>query len=493
MADQPLSLPQDPQYYGVTPQYYQAAPRRFWPIATYILLAANFLYFGVEILAGGFNDLQVLLNLGAAYGPDFRRGEYWRLVMPIFLHGGWSHILGNSYALFMLGPILERVYGYGRYVTIYIAAGVGGAFLSMTVSRQVSVGASGAIFGIAGAMLVTGFVHRDAVPPRWGRAFGLGIIPFIVLVLITGFSSHGVDNWGHVGGLATGALLAFVIPPPRHELPLPYGEIAEPPSQAILALPLAVVIFSLAATAHHYQTIQTMDRLLKEGEQFESAHQYDRELRSFQQALSLAPHEELPHEEMGGYYLRQRHYDQAVQEFQEAVRLTEGDDHARLELGLAYQLKGDPQKAQQIFEAVLGKNPQNPDGRRLFAANQMLLADLYAQQKLYPDAIKAYQQTLRLAPNLAVAHNNLAWLYATCDDQKYRDPKAALHHAQVAVDLTDWKEGGFIDTLAEAQYANGNYQEAVEIQGKALALEPDNKELQEHMARYRKAVGMIRT
>ena len=481
MADQPIPLPAGPQYYGV-------APRRFWPVATFILLALNFLFFALEIFAGGADNLQVLLNLGAAYGPYMRRGEYWRLVMPMFLHGGWLHILGNSYCLYILGPILERVYGYGRYLTIYVAAGMGGAFLSMEVSRNVSVGASGAIFGIAGAMLVTGYVHRDVIPPRWGRAFGRGMIPFIVLNLALGFSMHGIDNWGHLGGLASGALLAFVIPPPRHDLP--YGEIAEPPSQAMVALPLAVVILAMAATANHYRTIQAMDRLLAEGEQFESAQQYDREFRSFQQALSLAPREEQPHEEMGSYYLTQKKYDQAIQEFQEAIRLTEGDDHPRLELGLAYQLKGDPQKAQQIFEEVLGKTPKTAEGKKLLAANHVLLADLDAKQKLYGDAINNYQQALRLEPDFAEAHNNLAWLYATCDDQKFRDPKAALDHAQRAVDLTQWKEGESIDTLAEAYFVNGDYQQAVEVQKKALALEPDNTELQEHMARYRKAAGM---
>jgi membrane associated rhomboid family serine protease/tetratricopeptide (TPR) repeat protein len=481
MADQPTPLPAGSQYYG-------AAQRRYWPVATLVLLAVNFLFFGLEIFAGGADNTQVLLNLGAAYGPYMRRGEYWRLVMPMFLHGGWLHILGNSYCLYILGPILERVYGYGRYLTIYVAAGMGGAFLSMEVSRNVSVGASGAIFGIAGAMLVTGYVHRDVIPPRWGRAFGRGMIPFIVLNLALGLSMHGIDNWGHVGGLAIGALLAFVIPPPRHDLP--YGEIAEPPSQAIVALPLAVVILSIAATANHYRTIQSMDRLLAEGEQFESAQQYDLEFRSFQQALSLAPREEQPHEEMGTYYLTQKKYDQAIQEFQEASRLTEGDDHSRLELGLAYQLKGDPQKAQQIFEAVLGKNPKTAEGQKLLVANQVQLADLDAQQKLYGDAINNYQQALRLAPDLAEAHNNLAWLYATCDDPKYRDPKAALDHAQRAVILTQWKEGEFIDTLAEAYFANGDYQQAVETQKKALALEPHNTELQVHMVRYRKAAGM---
>ncbi len=481
MADQPLPLPPRPQYYEV-------APRRYWPVATIVLLAVNFLFFGLEIYAGGSDNTQVLLNFGASYGPYLRRGEYWRLVMPMFLHGGWLHILGNSYCLYILGPILERVYGYGRYLTIYVAAGMGGAFLSMAVSKNVSVGASGAIFGIAGAMLVTGYVHRDVIPARWGRAFGRGIIPFIVLVLVSGLFEHHVDNWGHLGGLATGVLLAFVIPPPRHDSP--YGEVAEPPSQAIVALPLAVVILAMAATANHYRTIQAMDRLLAEGEQFESAHQYDRELRSFQQALRLAPHEEQPHEEMGTYYLTQKHYDQAIQEFQEAIRLSGGDDHPRLELGLAYQLKGDPQKAQQIFEDVLGKNPPTAEGQKLLAANQMMLADLYAKQKLYADAIKNYQEALRLVPDFAEAHNNLAWLYATCDDPKYRDPKAALEHAQQAVKLTNWKEGESIDTLAEAYFVNGDYRQAVEVQKKALALEPDNRELQEHMERYRKAAGM---
>ena len=213
------------------PQYYDVAPRRYWPVVTLVLLALNFLFFGLEIYAGGSDKLQVLLNLGAAYGPYMRRGEYWRLVMPMFLHGGWLHILGNSYVLYILGPILERVYGDGRFATIYVASGIGGALLSMEVSKNVSVGASGAIFGIAGAMLVTGYAHRDVVPSRWGRSFGKGMIPFILLNLAFGLSVHGIDNWGHLGGLTTGALLALVIPPPRHDSP--YGEILEPPSQCL--------------------------------------------------------------------------------------------------------------------------------------------------------------------------------------------------------------------------------------------------------------------
>jgi membrane associated rhomboid family serine protease/Tfp pilus assembly protein PilF len=480
MADHPISLPPGPQLYEV-------APRRYWPVATIILFVLNFGFFGLELYAGGTDNTQVLLNLGASFGPYLHRGEYWRLVMPMFLHGGWVHILGNSYALFILGPILERVYGSGRYATIYVAAGMGGALLSMLASTNISVGASGAIFGIAGAMVVTGYVHRDVIPRRWGRAFGRGIIPFIVLNLAFGLSVHGVDNWGHLGGLTTGALLALVSPPPRQEFS--YGDIAEPPSPAWVYFPVGVVVLAMVATANHYRTIQAVDRLLAEGERFESAQQYDRELQSIQQAVRLAPKEEQPHEAMGTYYLKQRKYGEAIQEYQEAIRLG-SDDHARLGLGLAYELKGDPGKAQQIFEAVLGKNPQTARGKGLLASNQAALADLYAQQKLYGEAISKYQEALRLDPNQAGAHNNLAWLYATCDDPKFRDPHAALEHAQQAVDLTQWKDGNAIDTLAEAHYVNGEFQKAVEIQEKALALEPDSKELKEHMARYRKAAAI---
>ena len=408
--------------------------------------------------------------------------------MPMFLHGGWAHILGNSYCLFILGPILERVYGYGRYLAIYVAAGMGGALLSMEVSKNVSVGASGAIFGIAGALLVTGFIHRDAVPPRWGRAFGRGIIPFIVIVLASGYWTRGIDNWGHLGGLATGSLLALLIPLPR--MHLAYGEIPEPPSQAIVVLPLVVVILAMAATANHYRTIQAMDRLLEEGGHFANSRQYDREFQSFQQALKLAPREEQPHEALGAYYLEQKKYDQAIAEFQEAVRWSGGDTRVRLRLGLAYELNDDPQKAQQVFEEVLGENPQSVEDRKLLAVNQLLLADLFAQQKLYADAIGKYQEALRLDPGLAEAQNNLAWLYATCEDAKFRDPKGALDHAKQAVDLSGGEEATFIDTLAEAYFVNGDFQQAVETQKKALALDPDNAELQGHMTRYRAAAGM---
>src|SRR6185437_7824658 len=92
---------------------------RYWPVATLTLIALCVLVFILETLAGGSKNTEVLLNFGASYGPYLRRGDYWRLVMPMFLHIGWFHIAVNMYALYLLGPILERLYGYARFSVIY--------------------------------------------------------------------------------------------------------------------------------------------------------------------------------------------------------------------------------------------------------------------------------------------------------------------------------------------------------------------------------------
>jgi rhomboid protease GluP len=473
MSSMPIPIPNDRRL--LVP-----AQKRYWPVVTLVILGINVVVFLLMIFAGGSTNPRVLLDFGASFSPYFRRGEYWRLVMPMFLHIGWLHLFVNSYALFILGPILERVYGPGRFALLYVAAGMGSSALSMSMSRSVvAAGASGAIFGIAGAMLVAGYLHRDVIPPRWGRALGRGILPFIVINLILGFSIKGIDYWGHLGGLLTGMILAALISPPAHDL-AQLGDVQ--PSQAVIALPGIVVALAMAATAQHYVVSREVTRMLQQGLRYRSAHHDAKAFERFQAAARRSPRDERPHVLMGALYLREQQYDKAIQEYSEAVRLSPGAPEAQLELGMAYRMKGDLPKAQQAFEAALGKNPTTAEGQRL-------LADLYADQKLFAEAVQHYKQALQIEPQNAESHNNLAWLYATCEDPKWRDPRAALEHARQAVELTQWKEAGFIDTLAEANYANGSYQEAVRIQSLALQLDPQDQELQEHMARYRKAAG----
>jgi tetratricopeptide (TPR) repeat protein len=271
-------------------------------------------------------------------------------------------------------------------------------------------------------------------------------------------------------------VLAAFIPPPVHDL-APWSG-GERTSQAVVAVPILVVALAMASTAQHYVMSRDVNRLLREGERLHTVHQDAEALERFRAAAQRSPRDEHPHEMMGALYLREQQFDKAIQEYSEAVRLSPGAPEAQLALGVAYRMKGDLDRAQQAFEAA----PTTAEGQRL-------LADLYADQKLYAEATQHYKEALQIEPNNAESHNNLAWLYTTCEDPKWRDLHAALEHASRAVELTHWKEAEFIDTLAEANYASGNYREAVRVQSIALQLAPQDLELQDHMARYRKAAG----
>ena len=455
--------------------------RRYWPVATLTLVALCVLVFILMTLAGGSKNPDVLLNFGASYGPYLQRGDYWRLVMPMFLHIGWFHLAVNMYALYLLGPLLERIYGYARFSLIYVGAGIAGSWLSMAMSHNVSAGASGAIFGIAGAMLVTGRLYPEVVPRRWKMAFGKGMVLVILLNFAIGLSmSHLIDNWGHTGGLLGGILLALLIPPP-----LPYRSsrwiLSRLPQEAVI-LPIAIVAISLFATADHYRSTLKVTRLIAEGRSFWARQEDRRAILRFQQAASEYPRDERPHEELAAVYLGQNRTADAIREYGEALRLSPGSPVAQLGLAVAYEREGEPDKARGLLEDIVGKNPQTADA-------QEALADLCGDQKLYPEAIRHYQEAIRLKPDFAEAHNNLAWLLATADDPKFRNPAEALTQAQQAVELSQWKEASFIDTLAEALYADGQYPQAVATQKKALALDPGDKTMQAHMDKYRKAAG----
>ncbi len=451
------------------------------PVATYVLIALNVVVFGLMTLAGGSTNAEVLLEFGASFAPYFRHGEYWRLVMPMFLHIGVAHLLINMYALYLLGRILEHVYGYGRFAFLYVGSGIFSSYLTMAIGPHIAAGASGAIFGIAGAMLVAGFLHRASIPRRLRRLFGSGILLMVVANLIFGVVVPGIDNWGHVGGLLGGMVLAGLIRPPQQELA---GQPpVEAPSQPLVIVPILVVALSMAATVENYRTSRVVTRLLQEGDRLRANNQTDKAMERFQEAARRAPRDERPHEELGLVYLQQRRPDDAIREFEAALQLGPVSP-ARAQIGLAqaYASKGDTARAQQLMRDAVAKTIETAEG-------QATLAEVCYQMKLYPQAILHYQEALRRDPKLAEAHNNLAWLYATSEDQRYRDPKGALEHARRAVELTDWKEPNFIDTLAEAFFVNNRFEEAVRTQSKALKLAPDNREFQEHMEKYRKAAG----
>lgn len=182
-------------------------------IFTYVLFAFNIFVFVLMELAGGTTNEATLLAFGVKSNPEIDQGQVWRLLTPIFIHIGLLHLFFNSYALWMVGPQVEKIYGGARFFILYVLTGVAGVLASYWRNPDViSAGASGAIFGLFGVLLVFGIKYRKSIPPFFQRTVGAGVLPVIVINLIIGFSFPAIDNAAHIGGLIAGGVLAFVLP-----------------------------------------------------------------------------------------------------------------------------------------------------------------------------------------------------------------------------------------------------------------------------------------
>ncbi len=185
------------------------------PFVTYLLVATNLVVFALMERAGGSQDPTVLDKFGALFGPLVMEGQYWRLLTAIFLHIGFVHIAFNSLGLFVFGTAFERTSGPLRMAVVYVGSGLAGSTLSYLASPAVrSAGASGAIFGVLGALVVYLFVNRQEFG-RLGQREISTVLFLAAINLLNGLASPGVDNWAHVGGLLGGAALGLAVLP-RH-------------------------------------------------------------------------------------------------------------------------------------------------------------------------------------------------------------------------------------------------------------------------------------
>jgi rhomboid protease GluP len=161
-----------------------------------------------------------ITEAGANFGPAIRAGEYWRLVTSMFLHGGLLHLALNAWALFQLGTLMELLMGSPRTLLVYFASGIAGSLASATFTQRPSVGASGAIFGLLGALIAFLLRRRGALTPQ-GKSILMQLVGWAAINVFFGFSAQGIDNSAHLGGCAAGLLLGFVLPEPRRTLPAP--------------------------------------------------------------------------------------------------------------------------------------------------------------------------------------------------------------------------------------------------------------------------------
>lgn len=179
--------------------------------ATYGLIGATLVVFLLQLASTQLLGVDVVLALGAKINDAIAAGEVWRLITPVFIHIGLLHFFVNMYSLYAIGPAVERFFGSQRMLILYLLSGFGGVVMSMAFSASPSVGASGAIFGLLGALGTFLFIHRHT----FGRAATFQFRQIVIVALLNlGLGLvPGIDNWGHVGGLITGSGLTAALGP----------------------------------------------------------------------------------------------------------------------------------------------------------------------------------------------------------------------------------------------------------------------------------------
>jgi rhomboid protease GluP len=182
------------------------------PPVTLLLIAANIAVFVWEVGRGALASRESIIAAGALSRTLVLDGEVWRLVTPMFLHGGPDHLIGNMIALYVLGLACEHALGSLRMLGVYLSSGIAAALLSMALGPGPSVGASGAIFGLMGAVIAVLNRHQHRFYLR-DKRIGVVLAAWAIYTIVTGLMSLFVDNAAHAGGFLGGALLGLRLEP----------------------------------------------------------------------------------------------------------------------------------------------------------------------------------------------------------------------------------------------------------------------------------------
>ena len=262
-------------------------------VGTNVLVFAAMLAYGAGLWHSP-NDIQ--LAWGASFGPATKDGEWWRLATAMFLHFGLVHLAMNMWALWEGGRLVERLYGSGRFAVAYFISGLAGNLLSLVAQgdRAVSGGASGAIFGIYGALLVWLWRARHQVHPTEFRWLFGGAAVFSAATIGLGLLIPGIDNAAHIGGLTSGALIATAL--------ASSGSVGGPTTQygrwlAAGTFLLAMVVLATRIPEPEYRWREEM-QAREEVREFVATD--ERIIRRWHEILDAGTHEGASFEELAG-------------------------------------------------------------------------------------------------------------------------------------------------------------------------------------------------
>ncbi|MBZ5687643.1 MAG: rhomboid family intramembrane serine protease [Acidobacteriia bacterium] len=415
---------------------------------TQVIFGANIAVFLATALASGSAiniSGEVNFHYGANFGPYTLSGEWWRLLTYMFLHGGAMHIFFNMWCLWDLGRLCESLYGRWTFATIYLITGVAGGLASIAWNpRVLSVGASGAIFGLAGALIASFYLGEFSLPRVAISGTLRSLVIFAVFNLGFGQILGTVDNACHIGGLVSGLILGALIArlAPQPDVPLRRATV------------VGVVALALLTAGFGVRQWRGGPMRMARAFQETKGDPVARLQAVIKQQPNLAP----AHFALAQTYLARQQFAEAEAEFKRVIQLEPGNLDARFDLGLVYMTEKRPEDAKSAFTQILAQDPNSAEGHYglgLVLADQQNhsaaieefkkaapdthlsgvsfeMGNSYAKLNRYDDAINAYLKEKEKSGDSADIENALADAYQA---------KGALKEAQDARDLAQQLRG----------------------------------------------------
>jgi rhomboid protease GluP len=415
---------------------------------TRLIFGANVAVFIAMVVASSGIDFpgQIEVHFGANFGPYTLSGDWWRLLTYMFLHGGVMHILFNMWCLWDLGQLCESLYGRWTFAGIYLITGISGGLASVAWNPNVlSVGASGAIFGLAGALIASFYLGEFSLPRVAIGGTLRSLLFFAGFNLFFGTVIPGIDNACHIGGLVSGLALGALIAKlaPQRDAPMRRVTVIGVVALAVLASAFGVRQWRGAP----YRMAKMFDSMVSKGDS----------LGRLQLIVKQNPNLAAAHFALGRAYFERDQYPQSEAEFKRVVELQPQNSDARFNLGLAYLNDKHSDDAKAAFNQILALDSSNPDGHYGLG---LVLAD----QGNDAAAIDEFKKAADDGTQISGVYYEMGNSYAKL--KKYDDAIAAyLKEKEKNNDGPDIE-----NALANAYQAKGMTQQAQEARARAAQL-----------------------
>ncbi len=395
---------------------------------------------------------QFTVDWGANWGPRTLSGEPWRLFSYMFLHGSLMHIAFNMWCLWDLGALCESLYGRWTFAVVYILTGIAGGAASVAWSPDVpSVGASGAIFGLAGALIASFYLGEFSLPKVAISGTLRSLVVFVGFNVLFGSMFPGIDNACHAGGLVSGlivgALIARVAP-----------EQGRPLRRAGVLLFMVLIVGGSALGVQRWRASG-----IHFGSAMDTQRSVDRMIAELQKKVQQNPQDASAHYSLAHAYFNKGQFPEGETELQRVLDLQPQNARARMDLGAAYLSQEQPKEAQEQFTRLVAQEPNNANAH---VGLGMALAD----QSNHEAAINEYQTALRLEPRTRDVYYRMGISQAQM--KQYDEAIASyLKERDRSGDDAELE-----DALADAYQAKGMQQQAQDARSKAQQLEDGRRD-----------------